>query len=49
MLDTRLYEVEFEDGSTDRFTANVIADNVYAQMDEEGKAATEGLGCAGGG
>jgi hypothetical protein len=36
ILDTRLYEVEFPDGSTEAFTANTIAENLYAQMDKEG-------------
>ena len=29
MLDTRMYEVEFPDGSTEAVTANVIAENLY--------------------
>ena len=36
MLDTRQYEVEFADGATDVFTANLIAENLYSQVDEEG-------------
>lgn len=36
LLDTRLYEVEFPDGSTDTFTANTIAENILSQVDEEG-------------
>jgi hypothetical protein len=35
ILDTREYEVEFPDGATDVFTANIIAENLYAQVDEE--------------
>ena len=38
MLDTRQYEVEFADGATDVFTANLIAENLYSQVDEEGNA-----------
>ena len=38
LLDTRQYEVEFEDGSMDTFTANMIADNIYSQVDDEGRA-----------
>ena len=36
LLDTSLYEVEFEDGTTEAFTANIIAESIYAQVDEEG-------------
>jgi hypothetical protein len=36
ILNTRLYEVEFPDGSTEAITANMIAENLYAQMDKEG-------------
>ena len=38
MLDTREYEVEFPDGATDVFTANIIAENLYAQVDDEGNS-----------
>jgi hypothetical protein len=30
MLDTRTYEIEFLDGRSDDYTANVIAENMYA-------------------
>jgi hypothetical protein len=36
-LDTRQYEVEFQDGSIDTYTANVIAANLSAQVDPEGQ------------
>jgi len=36
ILDTRKYKVEFPDGSTDVFTANVIAENLFSQVDDEG-------------
>ena len=36
ILDTREYEVEFPDGSTDTYTANLIAENIYSQVDDEG-------------
>jgi hypothetical protein len=36
MLDTRKYEVEFPDGRSDQYTANVIAKNMCAQCDEAG-------------
>jgi len=38
LLDSRLYEVEFPDGSTDAFTANIIAENMFSQVDDEGLA-----------
>jgi Reverse transcriptase (RNA-dependent DNA polymerase) len=38
MLDTRQYEVEFPDGATDVFTANMIAENLYSQIDSEGNS-----------
>ena len=38
LLDTREYEVEFEgDGSMDSFTTNIIAENLYSQVDEQGR------------
>ena len=36
MLDTRVYEVEFFDENVGEFTANMIAENIYASMDAEG-------------
>ena len=35
-FDTREYEVKFTDGTTEKYTANVIANNMYAQVDDEG-------------
>jgi hypothetical protein len=35
MLDTRTCEIEFPDGRSDAYTANVIAENMYAQCDIE--------------
>jgi hypothetical protein len=35
MLDTRTYEIEFPDEHSDDYTANVIAENMYAQCDAE--------------
>jgi hypothetical protein len=37
MLDTRTYEIEFPDGRSDEYNANVIAENMYAQCDIEGR------------
>ena len=36
ILDTRLYEVEYMDGHKASLTANSIAQNMFAQVDEEG-------------
>jgi hypothetical protein len=36
LFDTRSYMVEFQDGSVEEFTANVIAESIYAQVDDEG-------------
>lgn len=36
ILDTRHYEVEFQDGGVTELTANVIAESMYASCDEEG-------------
>ena len=36
-MDTREYIVEFEDGAPDVYSANMIAENMYAQVDNEGK------------
>jgi hypothetical protein len=37
VLDTRTYKIEFPDGRSDENTANVIAENMYAQCDIEGR------------
>jgi hypothetical protein len=37
ILDTRVYEVEFSDGATQEFSANIIAESLYSQVDEEGR------------
>jgi hypothetical protein len=38
ILDTREYEVLFPDGSTESYHANTIAENIYSQVDEEGRS-----------
>jgi hypothetical protein len=38
ILDTREYEVEFPDGAVDTFTANLIAENMYSQVDADGRS-----------
>ena len=37
MLDSREYEIEFPDGSMDYVMANTIAENLFAQIDDEGR------------
>ena len=37
MIDTRVYEVEFMDGSRAKYSANTIAENMFAQVDSEGR------------
>jgi hypothetical protein len=36
ILDTKTNNVEFPDGHSEEYTANVITKNMYAQCDEEG-------------
>ena len=36
ILNTLMYEVELPDGKICPYTANVVADNIYAQVDSEG-------------
>ena len=36
-IDTREYEVEFQDGHLESLSANLIAQNLYSQIDDEGK------------
>ena len=35
-FDTREYDIEFTDGSVDKYTANVITENMFSQVDDEG-------------
>ena len=37
LFDTREYDVEFLDGSVEKYQANVIAENMFAQIDDEGR------------
>ena len=37
LFDTREYVVEFTDGRTENYFANVIAENMFAQVDSEGR------------
>ena len=34
-FDTRDYEIEFADGTQDKYTVNVIPENMYQQVDDE--------------
>ena len=36
LLDTRIYEVEYSDGYKTSISANIIAENMFAQVDNEG-------------
>jgi len=36
LFDTHEYEVEFTDGSHDKYQADIIAKNMFAQVDDEG-------------
>ena len=37
LLDSRVYEVEYSDGTSGKMSANIIAENLLSQVDEEGK------------
>ena len=36
LLDTRVYEVQFPDGTEQEYSANLIAESIYSQVDDEG-------------
>ena len=36
LLDTCIYEVQFQDGSISEYVANLIAGNLYSQIDHNG-------------
>jgi hypothetical protein len=36
ILDTRVYNVQFPDGHTEEYAANVISENIYSQVDDDG-------------
>ena len=36
IFDTRLYDVKFNDGSIHQYSANILAENMLSQVDEEG-------------
>ena len=38
LLDTRLYEVEFPDGSTEAITVNFIAETMWSHVDNKGRS-----------
>ncbi len=38
LLDTRLYDVEFPDGSKEAIAANLIAENMLSQVDDKGQS-----------
>jgi hypothetical protein len=38
LFDTREYDCIFDDGTTERYTANIIAENLFSQCDSEGRS-----------
>ena len=38
LFNTRAYLVEFKDGSVAEYTANIISENIYSQVDQEGRS-----------
>ena len=42
LFDTSEYDIKFTDGAIDRYMVNVIAENMFAQVDEEGNMTFEG-------
>ena len=40
MLDTRVYAVIFPDGTIRQYSANTITENMYIQVEKEGKTMT---------
>ena len=36
LFDTHEYKIEFTDGSHEKYTSNIIAENIFAQVDDEG-------------
>jgi len=38
LLDSRMYEIEFPEGNIEAYTANTIAENIYSQVDAEGRS-----------
>ena len=39
VLDTTVYDVMFPDGSLSQYSANIIAESIHSQVDEEGHRA----------
>ena len=37
LLDSRQFEVEYIDGTTEILSANIIAENILAQVDDQGQ------------
>ena len=40
IIDSSVYQVEFRDGTMSEYTANIIAENLYSQVDEYGEQYT---------
>jgi hypothetical protein len=39
LLDSAVYEVQFDDGAVERYHANIIAENIYSRLDADGYGA----------
>ena len=37
LFDTRQYDVEFKDASTEKYASNIIDENMFAQVHDEGR------------
>ena len=40
LLDTREYNLQMPDGSTEQYTANAVAENLYSEIDDFGNTFT---------
>ena len=40
LLDTAVYDVEMSNGSVEKYSANIIAEHIYSQLDEDGRNVT---------
>ena len=37
ILDTRMYDLQFPDGSVEQYTANIVAESMYSSIDDDGR------------
>ena len=40
LLDSRFYEIDFGDGNYFEYSANIIMENLYAQIDDDGRSSS---------